>query len=184
MTRILPVFRSAKNTRPSEAKARAIGHARPVWTGASCTAGLFGFPPPPGRLTKYQADAKVARIATAAMTTATIVRRFRGSTEPERLVRLKGLVVRSHSASATRRTGEPDVPCKFRGRASNRNGDEPRTSRFATFSITGTFAPTWVPVWLTKNIDSAKNPWTSRVVHWVKVGAGYAGNICVSGPIG
>src|SRR3989442_7323839 len=69
MIRMLPVFRSAKNTRPSEAKARAIGHERPVWTGPSSTAGLFGFPPPPGRLTKYQANATVARIARAAMTT-------------------------------------------------------------------------------------------------------------------
>src|SRR5207245_9884271 len=108
---------------------------------AGCTAGLFGFPTPPGRLTKYQANAKVARIARATMTSATIIRRPRGSTEPERLVLLKGLVVGPQSASATRRIGEPDVPCRFRGRASKRNGDEPRTWRFATFSITGTFVP-------------------------------------------
>src|SRR2546427_497829 len=44
-------------------------------------------------------------------------------------------------------------------------------------------ASTWVPVWVTMNIDSARKPWASRVVHWVKVGGGYAGNIGVLGPI-
>jgi hypothetical protein len=34
------------------------------------------------------------------------------------------------------------------------------------------------------NIDSARKPWTSRVVHCVNVGGGYAGNIWVFGPIG
>src|SRR3990172_1429362 len=45
-------------------------------------------------------------------------------------------------------------------------------------------ASTWVPVWLMKNNDSARNPCTSRVVHGVKVGDGYTGNIWVLGPIG
>src|SRR2546428_3835027 len=44
-------------------------------------------------------------------------------------------------------------------------------------------ASTWVPVWVTMNIDSARKPWASRVVHWVKVGGGYAGHIGVLGPI-
>src|SRR3989442_14103474 len=140
MIRMLPVFRSAKNTRPSEARGRALGQPRPVWTGASCTAGLFGFPPPPGRLNTYQANANVARIATATMTTAAIIRRFRGSTEPERLVLLKGLVLGPHSASATRRIGEPEVPCRFRGRASNSHGAEPSALGLAADAVTCTSA--------------------------------------------
>ena len=83
MMRMFPVFRSAKKIRPSDAKARAIGHARPVWTGESCTAGLFGVPPPPGRLAQYQREVRVPRTARAAMTTAAIINRLRGCTEAE-----------------------------------------------------------------------------------------------------
>src|SRR3989442_4657431 len=90
MIRMLPVFRSAKNTRPSEARAGAIGQARLVCTGVSCTGGLFGLPPP-GGLNTYQTNAKVARIATAATTTASSIKRGRGCTEPERTVLLRAL---------------------------------------------------------------------------------------------
>src|SRR5256884_6614083 len=141
MMRMLPVFRSAKKIRPSEANAGAVGHARPVCTGPSWTAGLFGVPPP-GRWTQYQAYARPAKVAIAAMTTVTSIKRVRGCMKPEHhsLVKASCREV-AHSASATRRIGDPDVPCRFRGNARSQKAEDPRAERFATFSITGTLAP-------------------------------------------
>src|SRR2546428_58963 len=86
MIRMLPVFRSAKNTRPSEAKARAIGQARLVCTSVSCTGGVVWFAPP-RRVKTYQTNAQGGRIAT----TASSINRVRGCTEPERIVLLRAL---------------------------------------------------------------------------------------------
>src|SRR5213594_3791959 len=101
MMRMFPVFRSAKKIRPSEANARAMGHAMPVCTGPSRTAGLFGVPPP-GRWTQYQAYARPARVAIAAMTTVAIIKRVRGCMKPEHHSLVKRLAVRSLTPRARR----------------------------------------------------------------------------------
>src|SRR5438093_3846292 len=112
MMRMLPVFRSAKKIRPSDANARAIGHAKPVCTGPSRTAGLFGVPPP-GRWTQYQAYARPARVAIAAMTTVAIIKRVRGCMKPEHHSLVKRLAVRSLTPRARR--GESASPTCLAG---------------------------------------------------------------------
>src|SRR3989442_4200749 len=94
MIRMLPVFRSAKNTRPSEAKARAIGQARLVCTGVSCTGGVFGFPPP-GRVKTYQTKPKGGGIPAAAPATPSNIQPGPGCTEPERTLLPRALAAGS-----------------------------------------------------------------------------------------